>query len=332
MERDVVLSMVVPVMNEAANIDTLVERIRGAVEELGVSWELVLVDDGSSDSTWTEIRRVAGTRQRVRGVSLSRNFGHQNALFAGLHHATGRAIVSLDGDLQHPPEVIPRLFQEWRDGAQIVKTQRLPSPDASLFKRLTSRWFYRVFSLLSNLPADSGASDFRLVDRKVVTAITEMRDPDLFLRGMVEWVGFETATVTYRAEPRAAGESKYDLRGMLSFATSAVLSFSVIPLKVALWIGFLTGGASFVMIAYGVFRFFQGETVPGWASLVTFSAFMFGMLFVVLGIMGLYLGSIHEAVKNRPRYLVEDVVNGDEVATVPTNREGSLERMRKVAQ
>lgn len=320
-DQEVTLSVVAPVMNEMENIGELVERVDQAVGDLGVTWELVLVDDGSSDGTWDEIVGEATEREEVRGLSLSRNFGHQNALFAGLRHASGKAIVSLDGDLQHPPEVIPRLFEEWRDGAQIVKTRRIASSDSSWFKRFTSRWFYRIFSVLSGLPAQEGASDFRLVDRAVVAAITKMRDPDLFLRGMVDWVGFETTTVSYKAQPRAGGQSKYDLKRMFRFATSAVVSFSVIPLKLALWIGFLTGGFSFVMIVYGIVRFFQGETVPGWASIVTFSALMFGMLFVVLGIIGLYLGSIHEAVKNRPRYLVEKGVNGEFTEPVtPTSR------------
>lgn len=302
-------------MNEEANVGSLVQRIGEAVGSLDVSWELVLVDDGSTDGTWAEVRRIAEGHPEIRGLSLSRNFGHQNALFAGLHFAEGEAIVSLDGDLQHPPELIPQLFAEWLDGARIVRTRRLPSADTSFFKKVSSRWFYRLFARLSGLPAQEGASDFRLVDHRVVAAITKMRDPDLFLRGMVDWVGFQTKTVAYRAEPRREGVSKYDLKKMIRFATSAIISFSTIPLKAALWIGFLTAGFSFVTIAYGVVRFLQGETVPGWASIVTFSAFMFGMLFIVLGIIGLYLGSIHEAVKNRPRYLVSDTIDGS--ATTP---------------
>lgn len=304
------LSVIVPVMNEAANIEELVGRTRRSLDEIGVSWELILVDDGSSDDTWPTIQTFAAKHPEVHGLSLSRNFGHQNALLAGLQNASGEAVVSLDGDLQHPPEVIPELFEQWRDGADIVKTRRQSSKDSSLFKRLTSRWFYRVFSVLSGLPAEAGMSDFRLIDRRIVPVLTRMRDPNPFLRGLVEWAGYDSSTVAYQAAPRAGGRSKYDFRKMLKFATSAVVSFSTIPLKIALWFGFLTSVLSFVTIVYGVVLFFLGVTVPGWASLVTLTAFMFGVLFIVLGILGLYLGSIHEAIKNRPRYLIREVANG----------------------
>ncbi len=191
------LSIVVPVFNESGNIDVLVAALTKELDALDLSSEIILVDDGSRDGTWAEVTAAAAAHARVRGLSLSRNFGHQNALFAGLHFAGGQAIITMDGDLQHPPSLIPRMVAEWQAGRKVVETSRQDSQDTTAFKRASSRWFYKLFSWLSGIPVAKGSSDFRLVDRQVVKAMTEMRDADLFLRGMTYWVG------AFRAPPSA---------------------------------------------------------------------------------------------------------------------------------
>lgn len=305
----VVLSVVVPVFNEATNVLPLVEAVRPVLDALGMTYEVILVDDGSSDGTWPMIRKMAQEDGHIKGLSLSRNFGHQNALFAGMHIASGEAIVTMDGDLQHPPATIPGLVAAWRNGYKIVDTKRSQSADTTIAKRVTSRWFYRAFSLLSGMPMEEGKSDFRLVDRQVAEAMKMMRDADLFLRGIAHWVGFPRTTIAYQAAERHSGRSKYGFTKMLRFAVSSLFAFSIVPLRLGIWVGLATSGIAFLELIYIIIRYFQGESVAGWASTLTVISFMFGVLFVLIGLIGAYLGSIFETLKNRPRFLVNESVN-----------------------
>lgn len=300
------LSVVVPMYNEVDNVETLLTALRATLDEMGVNYEMILVDDGSTDGTWAAIEAAAPGDHRLRGISLSRNFGHQNALFAGLHHVSGAAVISMDGDLQHPPQLIPRLYEAWLAGNMIVETQRSESRDASTFKRVTSRWFYKVFSAMSGLPISKGTSDFRLMDQHVVEIVTDMKDTELFLRGIAHWVGFARTTIPYQAVSRHAGESKYNLFRMFKFAMASVISFSTIPLKMGVWIGMLTSVLAFSELVYILIMHFRGNAVPGWTSTLAVISFMFGILFIMLGVLGVYLGSIFETMKNRPRFLVGD--------------------------
>lgn len=306
------LSVVAPLYNEETNVGPFTEAVRKALDELGTSYEIILVSDGSRDGTWTAIQSEAKAHGAVRGLCLSRNFGHQGALFAGLKHARGQAVVSMDGDLQHPPSAIAEMYARWRDGYQVVNTRRADSADTSGFKRATSRGFYRVFSKLSGVQMDAGSSDFRLLDRTALDALTAMEDTDLFIRGLVNWLGFRTTTVPYRAAPRFSGTPKIDLKRMLRFAAGALLSFSALPLRLGIWIGFLTSLLAFAEICYIVVQYFLGHTVPGWASVMTIMSFMFGILFVLIGIVGTYLGKIYEILKGRPRFVVGDKIGFDE--------------------
>jgi dolichol-phosphate mannosyltransferase len=297
--------------NEAGNVPDVVRRLRSALSDEGAA-EIIFVDDGSTDDTWEAIGRAAASDRGVRGVRLSRNFGHQSALLAGLSRADGAAVIMLDGDLQHPPEITGKLLEKWREGYKIVNAIRQDTRETGFFKRTTSRLFYRFFSAISGLRMSPGSADFRLLDRSVVPSVLGMRDADLFLRGLVQWVGFPTATVTYTPEERHAGESKYGLRRMFRFAVSAVLAFSLGPLKLGIWVGLLTSLLAFAEIVYILVRYVQGETVPGWASLMGVMSFMFGVLFILLGIIGTYLGSVFEILKNRPHFIIGSTVGFDE--------------------
>ena len=298
------LSVVAPMYNEEGNIAAFVDAVEKVLRKLGVPFEIILVDDGSSDGTWSQIVAQSKLHPALRGARLARNFGHQGALMAGLSEARGSAVVSMDGDLQHPPELIPELFARWREGYKVVTTERADAEDTSLFKRTTSRWFYGVFSKLTGVSMAPGNSDFRLLDASAVRALCEMNDVDLFIRGSVTWLGFRSVTLPYRANKRFSGTTKYSLKKMLRFASGAILSFSLAPLKLGIWIGFFTSGLAVLELSYILIQYFRGRTITGWASMMGFMSLMFGILFVLLGIIGTYLGKIFEVLKNRPRFLI----------------------------
>ena len=300
------LSVVIPAFNEERNVAVLVERVLSVIREMGVTHELILVDDGSRDGTWRAIAREAQVNRSVRGMRLSRNFGHQRALLAGLNAARGRAIVSMDADLQHPPELVPQLFDRWQEGYRVVLAARDDAAVASPFKRFTSKYFYRLFSALTDVRMSEGMSDFRLIDHSVRDELLQLRQGDVFLRGSVQWLGFDTTVVPFEAAARYAGESKYTLGKMLRFASGAIVSFSTKPLKLGIWLGAMTGVFAVLELLYVMVQFARGATVPGWASITALIALLFAVVFVVLGVMGIYLARIHELLQNRPAFIVQE--------------------------
>jgi dolichol-phosphate mannosyltransferase len=304
------LSIVAPMYNEEGNIAAFVSAVEKCALTVGVPFEIILVDDGSSDRTWQSIVEQTKLLPALRGVRLARNFGHQGALMAGLSEARGRAVISMDGDLQHPPEMIPELFARWREGYKVVTTERADAEDTSLFKRTTSRWFYGLFSRLTGVSMTPGNSDFRLMDAGAVRALCDMHDLDLFIRGSVTWLGFRSITLPYTANKRFSGTTKYTLKKMLRFASGAILSFSLAPLKLGIWIGFATSGLAVLELAYILYAYFAGHTITGWSSMMAFMSLMFGILFVLLGVIGTYLGKIFELLKNRPRFLIGERAAG----------------------
>ncbi len=291
--------------NEAANVRAFVDAVLEVLNGAGVDCEIILVDDGSRDGTWQAIVEAADAHGAVRGVCLSRNFGHQGALLAGLNLAAGRAVVTMDGDLQHPPRVLLELLAAWKQGYPVVNTRRTDSNDTGWFKRTTSRAFYGLFSRLTGVKMEPGSSDFRLLDRRAVDALVRLGDADLFLRGLVNWLGYRTLLVPYRADPRRSGASKFTLRKMLRFSGDAIVSFSALPLRLGIFAGFVTSALAFVELCYIFYTYTEGRVVPGWASVMTVMSLMFGVLFVLLGVIGTYLAKVYEVLKRRPRFVVD---------------------------
>jgi dolichol-phosphate mannosyltransferase len=269
--------------------------------------EILYVDDGSRDGTLTYLRSLAAADPRVRYLSLSRNFGHQAALTAGLEHATGEVIISLDSDLQHPPELIPKLLEKWKEGNDVVLTLREDDPRLSRFKRLTSRSFYHMMRYLSDTEVRMAASDFRLMTRKAVNALLQLPETHRFLRGMVNWLGFPTAAIPYMPASRAGGVSKYTLRRMANFAADAMLSFSKTPLRLSLLAGmlFLVLGMFFTVVAAAELLFTPADLLNS-ATVLSAVFIVGGCTLCALGVVGEYVGRIYDQVKGRPIYVLKE--------------------------
>ena len=304
-----VVSIVVPLYNEEGNVCALIKNLTRVLSELNESFEILLIDDGSQDRTWALIEAESAKNHMVKGICLSRNFGHQHALLAGLSSAKGQAIISMDGDLQHQPEIILQMIKKWRDGYQIVNTCREDSQVSSLFKRISSKYFYKFFSMMTDVKISEGSSDFRLLDKSVLLNLLKFNDVDLFLRGTVQWLGFSQVTIPYKVQKRHSGKSKYNLLKMLNFSRGAIITFSTKPLILGVWLGFITSLLAFIEIIYIAVQYLLGKTVAGWASTLSVIAFLFGVLFIMLGIMGTYLSRIHISLQNRPRFVIQKMVN-----------------------
>jgi dolichol-phosphate mannosyltransferase len=251
---------------------------------------------------------------------LSRNFSHQNALIAGLHHARGQAVISMDSDLQHPPESIPALVAAWEQGYQVVTTRRHDVKVATGFKRASSRLFYRFFSFMTGVNVEQGASDFRLLDHLALQTLLRFAGSDRFLRGSIQWMGFSSTIISYEAGARFAGSSKYNLRKMLKFAGTAITSFSNRPLRFSIWLGLTVGLLALAELFYVLLMALSGETVPGWASTLGIISFLFAALFMVLGIMGVYIARIHTLLQNRPQFIVADHYQAERIIGAGGNR------------
>jgi dolichol-phosphate mannosyltransferase len=300
--------VVVPCYNEEAVIEQTHQRLRAVLTGLDdLDFELIYVDDGSSDRTADLLRHLQSEDPSVRVVRFSRNFGHQVAVSAGIDHAVGAAVVLIDADLQDPPEVIRDMVALWREGYDVVYGVRTDRIGESAFKLATAKAFYRLMNRLSDtvVPLDTG--DFRLMDRRVVTALQSMPERDRFVRGMVSWIGFRQTALPYRRAPRAAGESKYPLVKMLRFAFDGITSFSAAPLRAAVWLGFSASGFAAVGILYALFlRLWTSMWVTGWTLLFIAILFMGGVQLISLGIIGEYVGRIYGESKRRPLYLVQE--------------------------
>ena len=310
-------SLVVPIYNEEAVIPILLRRLDALLDSLDAPGEAIFVDDGSEDTSAIVIEGKARADRRYRLVKLSRNFGHQVAITAGLDHAAGRAVVVMDADLQDPPEVVHALIARWKEGYDVVCAARATRRGESRFKLVTAGLFYRLVGALGETPIPRNAGDFRLIDRKALDSFLGMPERDRFVRGMFAWIGFRQGTVTFDRPPRAAGMSKYSLRRMIALAANGLISFSDAPLRIALWAG---GVVSALALVYGltvIGRWALGDPSlgRGWSSTIVVIAGLGGANMLMTGVIGLYVGRIHAEVKRRPLYIVERAIGFEEART-----------------
>ena len=321
---DVVLSLVVPVYNEADGLAAFFDRVVPIAESVARSYEVICVNDGSTDDSLAVLRTARAVNPRIRIVDLARNFGKEVALTAGLEYAVGRAVVPLDADLQDPPELIPEMIAKWREGYDMVLAVRADRSADSAFKRVTARMFYRVIGRVSEVPIPSDAGDFRLMDRRVVDALKRLPERTRFMKGLFAWLGFRQATVTYTRPARVAGSSKWRLWRLWNFALEGILSFTTLPLRVWTYFGLVIAAFSLGYILLIVARtLVLGAEVPGYPSLAVMILFFSGLNMIGLGIMGEYLGRVFVEVKQRPLYLVRE-----EIGFEPADRrDGPAEAM-----
>jgi dolichol-phosphate mannosyltransferase len=300
------VAFVIPACNEQSNVLVIAGAIKNIMAPLMYDYRILFIDDGSTDQTLPVLKAEAATNNHIRFISLSRNFGHQNALKAGLDFADGDCVIMMDADLQHPPDLIPILLEKWEGGDDIVYTIRKEQTDLSLLKRKTSAIFYNIINNMSDIELEQGTADFRLMDRKVVDAFKQIREHDLFIRGLVKWMGFSQSGIAYYPAARLSGESKYTIKKMVRFALQGITSFSTKPLYMAAYLGFSFAFLSVLYIPYIVYSFYQGHTVSGWASILAAIAFFGGLQLMILGIIGLYLGKLFMQSKSRPHYIIKE--------------------------
>ncbi|MDA8195377.1 MAG: glycosyltransferase family 2 protein [Thermaerobacter sp.] len=299
------ISVVVPVYNEETGLRQFFCTLHDVLRTLGSSWEVLFVDDGSADDSWVVIQQLASEHAEVKGIRLSRNFGHQMALTAGLEHVSADAVITMDADLQHPPELIPELVARWQQGFEVVNTVRTDAAEMRQFKRRTSALFYRLINKVSEVPIPAGAADFRLLSRQANQALLAMPERHRFLRGMVSWIGFSQTFIPYTARPRQHGESKYTLRKMMNLGADGLTSFSVAPLRLALLLGLISIVLAFLYAVYVLWvKIFTHNSEPGWTSIIGVSMFFGGVQLFTLGILGEYLGQLFGEIKRRPLYVI----------------------------
>ena len=306
------VSIVVPVYNEEDNLREFHKRITEVMSQEPYDYKIVFVNDGSSDGSAVVLSELAKEDDHVEAFLLSRNYGHQMALTCGLDNAEGDAIVTMDGDMQHPPEIVPQLLRLWEEGNEIVITKRLATEDAGFFKNITSATYYKLINAMSKVEITPGGSDFRLMDRIAVDAFKQYRERARFIRGLVNTLGFKVAEVEFVAPPRFAGQSKFNLRKMLHFALDGITAFSNLPLRWAFYTGLIMGLISMVLLGHVLYeKFVDEDIVPGWATTMVSILFLGGIQLVGIGILGEYIGRIFEEIKHRPLYLVSRHIKKD---------------------
>ncbi|MEN9684301.1 MAG: hypothetical protein RLZZ28_87 [Bacteroidota bacterium] len=300
------ISIVIPVCNEEANIPIISNAVQKVLELMPYAYSLIFVDDGSTDQTLVQLKKTAAAFPNIFFISLARNFGHQNALKAGLDMAEGDCVVMMDGDMQHPPDLIPEMVGQWEAGFDVVYTIRKDHKEMPMMKRKTSNMFYNLINNLSDIDLEPGTADFRLMDKKVVAVFRTFRETDLFMRGLVKWMGFSQLGIEYDPAQRTAGKSKYTLKKMIRFALQGITSFSTRPLYLAAYLGFVFSLMSLLYIPYIGWSYYFGHTISGWASVIATIAFFGGLQLMILGILGIYLGKLFMQSKQRPHYIVKE--------------------------
>jgi len=298
------LSVVIPIYNEQENIQLLYTRVKGVLDNMRVSYELVFVNDGSKDLSLSLIEGLAVKDSKVKYIDFSRNFGHQIAVTAGLDHSIGNRVVIIDADLQDPPELIPEMYRRMDDNFQVVYARRRSRKGESFLKKITAKLFYRTLSSITaiDIPLDTG--DFRIIDRKVVDVLKSMPEQQKFLRGQISWIGFNQTYIEYDREERHGGQTGYTYKKMFRFALDGITSFSNLPLKVASLMGFIVSGIAFVIMLYALYiRFFHNDYVQGWTSMILSIMFIGGIQLICVGIIGEYISRISTNIRQRPLYI-----------------------------
>jgi polyisoprenyl-phosphate glycosyltransferase len=299
------ISVVVPLFNEEQNIAGLYERLVEPVSKVSQNYELLFVDDGSSDGTLPAIRRYAAENKKVKFISFSRNFGHQNAIMAGIRNSCGKAVVIIDGDLQDPPELIPALYSKMQEGYHVVYAKRSVRKGENFFKKFTAKIFYRLLKKITSIEIPLDTGDFRIISGKVAELLSGMNEKNKFLRGQVAWLGFRQTFIEYERDERLSGKTKFSVRKMIRFALDGITSFSNFPLQIATFLGFLFSVIAFLFILYAlVSKFVLNQVVTGWTSLMVCTMFIGGVQLLCIGVIGEYISRISTDVKNRPSYII----------------------------
>ncbi|MEM7103953.1 MAG: glycosyltransferase family 2 protein [Bacteroidota bacterium] len=301
------LSIVIPIFNEEKNLPILYDRLSAVCQKLRVSYELIFVNDGSSDGSLEKIRLLSNTDQAVDFIDFSRNFGHQLAVTAGLDHAEGDAVVIIDGDLQDPPEFIEDLYRKWQEGYEVVYAKRKKRKGEKRLKRYTAAIFYRILSSITsiNIPIDTG--DFRIIDRKVVEALKQMPEHNKFIRGQIAWIGFNQVALEYERDERHSGTTGYTIKKMFSFAMDGITAFSNFPLRLVTFAGFVVSLVAFILILYALYsKFILKDFVQGWTSIMLSILFLGGIQLISIGIIGEYISRINNNARNRPLYIIRE--------------------------
>ncbi|MBA3704925.1 MAG: glycosyltransferase family 2 protein [Bacteroidetes bacterium] len=309
--KKVHISIVIPLLNEEGNISLLYKTLLPVLEKISMNYEIIFVDDGSKDNSFNIISEISNQNDHVLGISLSRNFGHQIALAAGIEHVSGEVVVTMDADMQHPPEVINELYQKYREGYDVINTLRTDTKDSIPFKKITSNWFYKIINKLSDIHIQPGAADFRLMSRKAVDAFLQLKEKNRFTRGLISWMGFKQTTVAYEAPSRFSGKSKYSILKMFQFSIDAITSFSAKPLRMSFYSGLIVSLTGLFYAIYAIFQYFAGKTIPGWTSILVSVLIIGGIQLISIGIIGEYLARIFNEAKNRPLYLVKQYTSND---------------------
>ena len=312
MDERILCSVVIPAYNEELVVQETYKRLKLVMDSVNVPYELVFVNDGSKDNTAAILRKLCEADARVKLVDFSRNFGHQMASTAGMDYSTGDTVVLIDADLQDPPELIPEMIRKWREGYEVVYGVRKKRMGETFFKKITAKFFYRFMKSMTevDMPLDTG--DFRLIDRKVCDALKSANEKNRFIRGLISWLGFKQTGIEYVRDKRFAGETKYPFKKMLKFAFDGITSFSYKPLKLATYFGTFLSAMSFLYLLVVIYQgLFTDSTVAGWASTLAVSLFFNGIVLIILGIIGEYIGRIYDEVKGRPLYIVRETLNID---------------------
>lgn len=300
------ISIVIPVYNEEGNIPLMLNSLKEVMISLPYEYTITFIDDGSDDNSLKVIKQQASINSNVFFIGFSRNFGHQNALKAGIDASNANAVISLDGDMQHPPSLIPEMLKLWEQGNDIVYTIRKDHLEMPRMKKTTSDAFYKVLNKLSDIELEKGTADFRLLDKKVVDVLRDIKEYDIFWRGLVKWLGFKQISIEYEPGVRIQGCSKYNYKKMMSLALGGITSFSTKPLTFAIYLGFICSLLSFLYLPYVLVSIYLGHTISGWASMIVTIAFFGGIQLMILGIIGVYLGKLFMQSKQRPHYIIKE--------------------------